>query len=542
MSASARINGDRPGAAPDHEVVIVGSGFAGLGTAIELRRQGISDDFVVLERAATLGGTWRDNRYPGCACDVPAPLYSFSFAPNPDWSRMFAPHDEIRRYLERCADRFGVRERLRFETEVTAAAWDEGSQLWRLEVRRSGAKPSSAAVEAPGVNGSESLTARVLVLGAGGLNRPRMPVVEGLERFTGPVFHSAEWDDGTELAGKRVGVVGTGASAIQIVPQLARDPRTAVTVFQRTPPWVLPKPERRFSALERRLFRALPPIQRALRAAIWGAQESIAIGNVYEPAFNRPLEAVGRRFIRRYIRDPELAEALTPDYRIGCKRLLVANDYYPALAKPNVEVVGEGIVRATERSVVTASGHEVELDALVLATGFHAADPFEQTELRGRGGVALTDAWADGLAAYLGTTIAGFPNMFVVVGPNTGTGHTSQVYMIESQIRYVLDALRTMRRERLGSVDVRPEVEVEFNREVQRRMRRTVWTRGGCHSWYLDERGHNVTLWPGFSFDFRRRTRRFDLESYATRPAEAPNTLDGWQPTPASGSSKQPVT
>ena len=319
-------------------------------------------------------------------------------------------------------------------------------------------------------------------------------------------------------------------------------PAHAVTVFQRTPPWVLPKPERRFSALERRLFRALPPIQRALRAAIWGAQESIAVGNVYEPAFSRPLEAVGRRFIRRYIRDPELAEALTPDYRIGCKRLLVANDYYPALAKPNVEVVGEGIVRATEGAVCHRAGHEVELDALVLATGFHAADPFEHTELRGRGGVALTDAWADGIAAYLGTTIAGFPNMFVVVGPNTGTGHTSQVYMIESQIRYVLDALRTMRRERLGSVDVRPEVEVEFNQQVQRRMRRTVWTRGGCHSWYLDEHGRNVTLWPGFSFEFRRRTRRFDLESYATRPAGAPNTLDGWQPTPASGSSKQPVT
>ena len=333
------------------DVAVVGSGFAGLGTAIALRQAGRTD-FVVLEKADALGGTWRANHYPGCACDVPTPYYSFSFAPKPDWSRFYAPHDEIRAYMEDCADRYGVREHLRFGSEVTGMRWDESAQRWTIDV-----------------GGEPTISARVVVNCPGGLSRPSFPDIEGLGDFAGPWFHSAEWDHTVDLHGARIAVVGTGASAIQFVPRIAKD-AGHIDVFQRTPPWILPKPDRKITAIEKWLYRRLPITQRLVRGGVWASQEYAGLGNTRYQQLTKPLELVGRRWIRRFVKDPELAERLTPDYAIGCKRLLLSNDWYPALAKDHVDVVSAGIARVTPRGLMTTDGTEHEADVIVFGTGF----------------------------------------------------------------------------------------------------------------------------------------------------------------------------
>lgn len=476
---------------PHHDIVIVGSGFAGLGMAIELTRAG-RRDFVVLEKADALGGTWRANSYPGCACDVPTPYYSFSFAPKPDWSRFYAPYDEIRAYLEDCADRFGVRAHVRFGREVTGMAWDDEHQRWTVDVA-----------------GAPALTARAVVNAPGGLSRPAYPDIDGLGDFAGPWFHSAEWDHTVDLRGARVAVIGTGASAIQLVPQIARQV-AHVDVFQRTPPWVLPKLDRRIGRREQELYRRVPITQRAVRAGVWLMQEYMGLGNTRSQRLTRPLEVIGRAWIRRWISDPELAARLTPDFRIGCKRLLLANDWYSTLAKEHVEVVGDRIAAISPDGVVTGDGAEHRADVIVFGTGFDATDPLGELTVAGAGGCDLRETWADGLHAHRGTTIAGFPNFFLMPGPNTGTGHTSQVFMIEQQIRHVLAALERMDERGAVAIEPRAEAQAAFNDGLQRRMAQTVWIRGGCTSWYLDARGRNTTLWPGSSLSFRRALRRID--------------------------------
>lgn len=471
---------------PTHtDVAIIGSGFAGLGMAIALRRSG-HHDFVVLEKADGLGGTWRANHYPGCACDVPTPYYSFSFAPKPDWSRFYAPHDEIQAYMEDCCDRFGVRDHLRFGQEVTGMRWDDAMQRWTVDVA-----------------GERAVVARVVVNAPGGLSRPAYPDVEGLGDFAGPWFHSARWDHDVDLRGARVAVVGTGASAIQFVPRIAKE-AAHVDVFQRTPPWVLPKPDFPIPRVQQALHRRLPVTQRAVRGLVWATQEYAGLGNTRFQALTRPLESVGRAWIRRFVRDPALARQLTPDYRIGCKRLLLSNDWYATLARENVAVVGGGIARVTARGVVTADGVEHEADVLVFGTGFAATDPVGDLAVVGRDGVDLRTAWADGMRAHKGTTIAGFPNFFLMPGPNTGTGHTSQVFMIEQQIAHTMAALTRLRERGDAVIEPRPEAQATFNRWIDRRMEKTVWIRGGCSSWYLDEQGRNTTLWPASSLRFRR--------------------------------------
>ena len=488
---------------PHHDVVIVGAGFAGLGMAIELSRAG-RDDFVVLEQADALGGTWRANHYPGCACDVPTPYYSFSFAPKPDWSRFYAPHDEIRAYLEDCAERFDVRPRLRCNAEVTALHWQDSQQRWEVEV-----------------NGERSLTARVVVAAPGGLSRPAYPDLEGLGDFTGPWFHSAEWDHSVDMQGARVAVIGTGASAIQFIPQLARE-ASHIDVFQRTAPWVLPKPDRRISAAEQRLYRRVPAAAAAMRGLVWAAQEWMGLGNTVHQRLTRPLEAVGRMSIRRSIDDPELRERLTPDFAIGCKRLLLANDWYPTLALPCVEVVTERLERITERGLLTARGEERPADVIVFGTGFRATDPLGELPIVGRGGVSLAERWRDGMEAHRGTTISGLPNFFLMPGPNTGTGHTSQVFMIEAQIRHAIALLRQMDESGARVVEPRAEAQAAFNARLHRRMERTVWLRGGCTSWYLDANGRNTTLWPYSSLRFRRELRTIDAREFRFEPAREP--------------------
>jgi cation diffusion facilitator CzcD-associated flavoprotein CzcO len=480
------------------DIAIIGAGFSGLGTAIRLRRQGI-EDFVVLERHDDVGGTWWANTYPGCACDVPSHLYSFSFAPNPHWTRTYSPQPEIRAYLQRLAREHDLYRSIRLGTTVTSAAWDDDGGRWQLETS---AGPVSA---------------RVLIAGMGSLAEPRIPDLPGLDGFEGAVFHSARWDHEHDLTGERVAAVGTGASAIQFVPAI--QPQVAsLHVFQRTAPWVVPHTSRPISRAERRLYRRVPALQKAVRAGIYAAREALVLGFVKQPRLMRVPERVSRRHMREQISDRELRERVTPDYTIGCKRILPSNQWYPALAKENVELVTSPIRAVRARSIVTADGSERPVDTIVFGTGFHVTDAPWGEWVRGRGGRRLVDAWEGSPRAHLGCTVAGFPNLFLLLGPNTGLGHSSMVYMIESQITHVLDALRVMREHGAAVAEVRPEVQDAYNREVDAKMAGTVWTTG-CSSWYQDASGRVPALWPDWTWRFRLRARRFDPREHTLRAA-----------------------
>jgi cation diffusion facilitator CzcD-associated flavoprotein CzcO len=479
-------------------VAIVGSGFGGLGTAIRLKREGI-DDFVILEKAADLGGTWRDNAYPGCACDVPSHLYSFSFAPNPEWRHWYSRQPEIWEYLRRCADTFGLGPHLHFGHEVRSADWHEGTRRWHIDTSR-GAR-----------------TASVLVLATGPLSAPVVPDLPGLGCFEGRVMHSARWDPAFDVAGKRVAVVGTGASAIQFVPAI--QPHVAqLHVFQRTPPWVLPRLDRPIRGWERRLLRRLPLVQRLARGAIY-AQLEVSVVLFRHPWLMRQAQRLARHHLRRAIADPALREKLTPRYTMGCKRILVSSDYYPALARPNVEVVTEGIAEIRPKAIVSGDGTERPVDAILLATGFRPSDPPLAAHLRGRDGRTLREAWAGRPRAHLGTTVAGFPNLFLLLGPNTGLGHSSVVYMEEAQIAHLVGALGYMKRHGVDALEPRPDVQERFVAGVERRTRGTVWIDGGCDSWYLDRTGRNANIWPDFSWRYHRRVSRFRPDEYAVTRA-----------------------
>lgn len=483
------------------DVVIVGTGFSGLGAAIRLKQEG-RRSFVVLERAGEVGGTWRDNHYPGCACDVPSHLYSFSFEPNPRWSRMFAPQGEILQYLKHCADKYGVRPHLRFNAEVVLAEFCEQDGSWRVETQS-----------------GDVYRSRHLILGIGALSRPAFPEIPGRERFSGRSFHSAEWDHGYPFAGKRVAVIGTGASAIQIIPQLAREV-SHLAVYQRTPPWIMPKPDYAFSERAKRIFERSPLLARLFRSFIYCRMELQGLGFTVEPRLQSAIGALGRWWIRKQVQDPALRELVTPKYTPGCKRILIANNYYPALQQPNVEVIPCGIREVTERGVIGEDGVERELDALVYATGFRLSDLLTPLRVRGLGGVELNESWRAGASAYLGTTIAGFPNLFMLMGPNTGLGHNSMIFMIEAQVDYALACIRAGEERGAAYADVQPDAQSAFNDKLQRRLRQKVWS-SGCKSWYIDETGRNRTLWPGFTFEFWLRTRKVKAEDYSFVPPSA---------------------
>ena len=493
-----------PAASPRRvlDVAIVGAGFSGLGMAIHLERAGL--EYVVLEQAASLGGTWRDNHYPGAACDVPSNLYCLSFEPNPDWSRVYPEQAEIEAYMNRCADKYGVRRGMRFGTRVTSARYDERTALWRIAL-----------------DGGEEIAARFVVSATGGLSRPKLPEIEALEAFRGALFHSSRWNHEFDLTGKTVAVIGTGASAIQIVPAIA--PKVGrLLVFQRTPAWIVPRDDRPRTDAERARYRRHPWTQRLSRLATYIRFESRAIGFTRAPGLLRLMEKQVRRYIAHQVRDGALREKLTPKYTLGCKRVLMSNDFYKTLARKNVALVTEPIVRATPTGLLTANRAEHKVDAIVAATGFHAAEAGSPFPVYGLEGRELNDTWRDGAQAYLGTTVAGFPNLFMITGPNTGLGHNSMIYIIESQIAYILRAIETVRAGKLQAVDVRPEIQSIYNAEIQARLAHTVWNTGGCRSWYLTRDGRNTTLWPGFTFEFRRRTKRFHLGDYrVVAPPEA---------------------
>lgn len=478
-------------------IVILGTGFSGLGIAIRLKKRGYHD-FVVLEKASDIGGTWRDNTYPGCACDIPSHLYSFSFALNPNWTRAYSPQPEIWDYLRRCAKRFGILPHIRWNSELLSATWSDEEQRWHITTTQ------------------EQLTADFLMLGNGPLSEPSLPPIERIERFEGVMFHSAQWRHDYDLTGKRVAVIGTGASAIQLVPQI--QPRVQqLSLFLRTPPWIVPRLDRPIPIWHRTLFRLLPFTQRLVRARMYAQRELIAVGFVYQPERIEAGMKIARRHLERQVTDPALREKLTPHYTMGCKRVLLSDDFYPSLNQPNVEVVSERVREVGAHSIVTQDGSEREIDTIICATGFHVTDSRLPQCIYGHNGQSLDEKWAAGSDAYLGTTVSGFPNLFLLIGPNTGLGHNSMVYMIESQINYILDCLKAMEQRQAQTVEVLAEAEESFNAEIQQKMQKTVWM-SGCQSWYLDAQGRNTTLWPGFTFEYRRKTRHFDPRHYTLSP------------------------
>ncbi|HEY7261408.1 MAG TPA: NAD(P)/FAD-dependent oxidoreductase [Trebonia sp.] len=480
------------------KILIIGAGFGGIGMGIGLRKAGF-DDFVILEKAADLGGTWRDNRYPGCACDVPSPLYSFSYELNPDWSRLFAPQEEIWEYLRRCAAAYGIDRHIRCGSRVESVAWDDADRLWTVRTAE-----------------GERYRTHAVVSGAGALHLPSYPDIAGIDEFAGESFHSSRWNHAADLTGKRVAVIGTGASAIQLVPAVAGQ-AARLTVFQRTPPWIQPRPDVAIPDRMRAVLRTVPGAARALRYAVYWGLESRALGFALDPRLMAPMEALARKHLERQVSDPELRARLTPDYTIGCKRILVSSDYYPALQQLNVDLVTDPIARITPTGVVTADGTPHEADALVFATGFRVVDAATELNVSGCGGVKLKDAWAAGVEAYRGITVPGFPNFFMLLGPNTGLGHTSVVFMIEAQVQHVLSCLRIVSRQKAATIEATEPVTRRYNDSLQRRLRRAVWSAGGCRSWYLDDAGINRAIWPGFSFEYWARTRRARRRDYEVR-------------------------
>ncbi len=491
-----------PPAAVDVGVLIIGTGFAGLCMAIRLQKAG-DEDFLLLERADSVGGTWRDNAYPGAACDVPSHLYSLSFEQNPNWSRKYPTQQELRDYLERVTERHDLQRRIRFGHDVQKAAYDEAAQCWRVTTSQ-------------GV-----LTARVLISAAGLLAEPQLPDIPGVASFGGKTFHSATWDHDYDLSGKRVAVIGSGASAIQLVPEIA-PVVGSLKVFQRTPNWIIPRPDRRITRPEKFLLRTVSPLRWLYRWLIYWGHEARVLGILVFPMLLRAFQWLAKFQIRRQVKDPVLRAAVTPDYRIGCKRVLISNDWYPALQRENVELVTEGIREVRPHGILTATGREHAVDVLIFATGFYATDNPMAAKITGRDGQTLREAWKEGEEAYKGTSVHGFPNLFLITGPNTGLGHSSMVFMIEAGVEYILRCLRGMRDADASAMEVRPDVQEEYNRDLQARLHGTVWE-SGCNSWYKHASGRITTLWPGYTFSYWRACRDFrsgDYRFMAGRPAQ----------------------
>ncbi|MEU9602460.1 NAD(P)/FAD-dependent oxidoreductase [Streptomyces sp. NPDC048109] len=485
------------------QVLVIGGGFSGIGLGHALLNSNFTD-FVILERAPDVGGVWHANTYPGCRCDVPSHLYSFSFAPNPDWSATYSPQAEIHAYLRRCVDRFGLRPHLRTGVEVEAARWNEDDQLWHVTTS-----------EGP-------WTARILVSAVGPLTEPKLPDVRGIDRFRGTIMHSARWNHDHDLTGERVASIGTGASAIQYVPEIA-DRTGQLYVFQRSAPWITPHDNRPITDAERARFRARPGLQRIERAKAYVAKEMLVLGFAKQPRLMRLLEAVSRKHLERQVTDPVLRRALTPDFTLGCKRIVPSNRWYPALQKPNVELVPWALREIREHSVIDSDGVEREVDTVIFGTGFHVTDTPIADKVRGRDGELLSDAWAGSPRAYLGMSMPGFPNFFMFLGPNSDLGHSSMVYMIEAQVQHVKNAIRALDLSDATSIEVDRRAHDAYNARLDRKLATTVWETGGCRTFYQDANGRNATIYPDWTFSYRRQAVRWKPDAYhlTTRPTSA---------------------
>jgi len=490
----------------DLDVAVVGAGIAGIGLGIRLKRRG-GLSFALFERADRVGGTWRDNTYPGVACDVPSQLYSYSFKPNPNWSSYFAPGDEIERYLESCVAEESLAEHLRLSTDVVGMVWNESANLWALETSLG------------------SVTARVLVLAAGRLSEPRYPDVPGLDTFPGESFHSARWDHSVSLAGKSVAVVGSGASSVQIVPEVART-ASRVSVLQRSAPYVIPRENPSYSLAERTLFaRDAGELARLRSALFWKAEEAYS----QRAAETTALESARARalgHLRAQVDDAQLRAKLTPHYEIGCKRVLISSEYYPALTLPHVSLEASALAAIDRDTLVMANGARHHADVVIFATGFHAAEQPYAKAVTGRDGETLAQHWSTGMTGFASTTVHGFPNLFIINGPNAAVGHNSAIYMIETQIDYVLGALQHQRSNGDAPLEVTARAEREYVAMVDARSASTVWMTGRCESWYLDPRSGRLTLiWPDFAFAFRALNGSFTADSYEPEASTATRDL-----------------
>lgn len=482
------------GPATDFPIAIIGAGFSGIGMAIQLEKAGI-DSYTIFERAAEVGGTWRDNTYPGAACDVPSHLYSLSFEQNGDWSRLFSESAEIQRYLLGLVEKWRLREKLRLDAEIRAAKFDEAKGAWTLTLAS-----------------GETHHARAVIACVGGLVDPAWPSIEGRERFEGDTFHTARWDHAVDLQGKRVAVIGTGASAVQVVPSIAS--RAAkLDVFQRTPAWVLPKQDRAYSEKERRRFSGSRFALRISRLAQYLTTELRGpIVMLDSPRLSALPEKMSAQHLNAQVSDPVLREKLRPSFQLGCKRILVSDDYWVAFDRDNVDLVTEDIREIREHCIETSDSVSREFDVIIYATGFDVGFRSTPFDVVGRNGISLDSAWQKGAVAYKGLAVAGFPNWFTLMGPNTGPGHTSVLVYTEAQMAHVLGAVTHLRDKRWRSVEVRRAVQDRYNAGIQRRMRHMVWST--CKSWYLSDDGSNRALYPGFATEYVLRTRRFKPRDY----------------------------
>lgn len=470
-----------------YRVLIIGSGFGGQCAAVNLLKAGI-DDFRLLERRDFLGGTWCQNTYPGAAVDVPSPLYSLSFAPY-RWTQMFAAQAELHQYTEHVIERFGLRERVELQTNVERIEWDDAEKRWAVHTSK-------------GI-----FYAQFVINASGPLSQPVIPPFPGLDRFQGKTFHTNNWDHSYDYRGKRVAIVGSGASAAQVIPAIAPEVER-LHVFQRTPHWVLPRADRRFGPFQRWLL-GVKPAYKLLRWLLYWQFETRVIAFKYSKPAIHLVQRQALRFLKQQVPDPQLRARLTPDFTIGCKRVLLSSTYYPALTRPNVTLHSreQGIAEIDETGITTTDGQHIEVDLIVWSTGYDATDGVVSYPVTGRQGVQLKDVWSEYPRAYLGTSLPDFPNLFIVTGPNTGIGHTSALFIIEAQMNYILDCIHTLQSKGLRSIEVRPDAERTYTAMIHREMERTVWKSGGCHSWYQSKSGHVIAIFPGFSFSYYRLTR-----------------------------------
>ncbi|UGT42574.1 NAD(P)/FAD-dependent oxidoreductase [Nocardia yamanashiensis] len=479
--------------------VIVGTGFSGLGMAIALRKAGY-DDFVILEKADDIGGTWRENTYPGCACDVPTHLYSYSSEPSSEWTRVWSGQPEILGYMKDLVERYDLRKQIHFGTRADGGHWDAEANRWFIT--------TGTGVE---------YVCQYYIIGIGQLHIPRFPALPGIESFTQISFHSAEWNHEVDLTGKRVAVVGTGASAVQLIPEIV-DRVRELHVYQRSAPWVLPRPEFGISPSARWLLRWVPGLRRSFRTLIYWIFESTVLGMNGHPWMLGFLERAGKWNISRSIDDPELRAALTPDYRIGCKRILSSAGYYPALNRPHVEVTTGPISGIGRNGVIDADGIEREVDAIIYATGFQILPGFQGNpifDLIGVEGARLSDDWREnGIDPYLGMMSADFPNLFIMFGPNTASLNNSTIYMIEQQVRFIIRALQRVESSEAVAIAVTRSAQDSYTDDIQRRLAKAVWTTGGCTNQVHDSQGKNRVVWPGFTWQYRLRTRKLDPAAF----------------------------
>lgn len=480
-------------------IVIIGTGFGGLGMAIQLKKAGI-DSFTILEKAGSVGGTWRDNTYPGAACDVQSHLYSYSFEPKSDWTRKFGLQPEIRSYMEGCVAKYDLHSHIRFNQEVESASFDKVKALWTIKTLA-----------------GDVLEAHALISATGQLNQPAYPRINGLDTFKGKVFHSARWDHSYDLTDKKVAVIGTGASAIQFVPQIVNKV-SELKLFQRSAAWVIPKPDRPFTGFEQWLFETFPVADRLYRSMIYWKNESRALAFTRFGFLLNAFKWQAQRIAKKKIKDPVKRDKIIPDYPVGCKRLLISNDWYDAINQDNLDVVTDQLDHIEADAIVTQDGTRHEVDAIIYGTGFKATDFLAPMKVTGIDGLELNQAWKDGAEAYKGMCVSGFPNLFILYGPNTNLGHSSIVFMLEAQIRYAMQCIRILHDPGLHYMNVKADRQSDYSARIQDRIKSSVWE-AGCTSWYKTASGKNTNNWPGFTFSYRLMTGKLDLQDYELQPA-----------------------